>query len=100
MTSLLKIYLKPMIDANIDYLVLGCTHYPYLIPQLLKLLPKHVKIIDSGEAVARQTKAVLRQHEFLNNTTNSPKLEFFTNSDPKVINSLLDKEYDVSYLNF
>src|SRR5690606_33278195 len=34
MRTLLKIYLKPMIDAHIDYLVLGCTHYPYLIPML------------------------------------------------------------------
>jgi len=45
MTTLLEFYLKPMKVANIDYLVLGCTHYPYLIPQLIKLLPKHVKII-------------------------------------------------------
>lgn len=36
MTQLLESYLKPMIDANIDYLVLGCSHYPYLIPQIKK----------------------------------------------------------------
>ena len=52
MKALLPLYLQPMIDANIDYLVLGCTHYPYLMPLLLDLLPQHVKIIDSGEAVA------------------------------------------------
>lgn len=34
MTSLLESYLQPMIEANIDYLVLGCSHYPYLIPQI------------------------------------------------------------------
>ena len=49
MKSLLNLYLEPMIKANIDYLVLGCTHYPYLMPLLIDLLPKHVKIIDSGE---------------------------------------------------
>ena len=59
MKGLLNIYLKPMLEANIDYLVLGCTHYTYLIPLLLDMLPKHIKIIDSGEAVAKQTKAVL-----------------------------------------
>ena len=68
MTALLKLYLQPMIHANIDYLVLGCTHYPYLVPQLLQLLPEHVKIIDSGEAVARQTEAVLKKHNLLNNS--------------------------------
>jgi glutamate racemase len=36
-------YLKPMIEANIDYLVLGCSHYPYLIPQIKKILPKRNK---------------------------------------------------------
>jgi len=59
MKSLLETYLKPMIEQEIDYLVLGCTHYPYLIPMLSKMLPEHVKIIDSGLAVAKQTQAVL-----------------------------------------
>ena len=66
MKTLLKGYLQHMIDANIDYLVLGCTHYPYLMPMLLEMLPKHVKIIDSGEAVARHTKVVLEKHNLLN----------------------------------
>jgi glutamate racemase len=48
-----------MIAANIDYLVLGCSHYPYLIPQIKKILPEHIKII-SGEAVAKQTQNVLK----------------------------------------
>ena len=61
MKSLLQLHLKPLLEANIDYLVLGCTHYSYLIPLLVNMLPKHIKIIDSGEAVARQTKAILHQ---------------------------------------
>jgi glutamate racemase len=38
MTELLHSYLIPMIDADIDYLVLGCSHYPYLIPQIKEIL--------------------------------------------------------------
>jgi glutamate racemase len=98
--SLLKIYLQPMLDANIDYLVLGCTHYPYLIPLLLGLLPKHVKIIDSGEAVARQTKTILEQHNLLNVELLKPKLEFYTNGNPKVMSELLSNAFDVDYLEF
>jgi glutamate racemase len=37
MTELLHLF--PMIDADIDYLVLGCSHYPYLIPQIKKSKP-------------------------------------------------------------
>jgi len=100
MKALLKIYLKPMVDANIDYLVLGCTHYPYLIPQLLELLPKHIKIIDSGKAVAVQTKAVLEQHHLLNPSLKKPKLQFYSNGSLEVLISLIGETYHVEYLNF
>jgi glutamate racemase len=100
MTALLKQYLQPMMDANIDYLVLGCTHYPYLMPILLELLPKHVKIIDSGEAVAKQTKVVLEKHGLLNSSFLNPKNEFFTNRNPEVMKSLLGDKFDVGYQDF
>ena len=57
--KLLVAHTAPMLAANIDYLVLGCSHYPYLIPLLREILPKTITIIDSGEAVARQTKNML-----------------------------------------
>ncbi len=100
MKALLKLYLQPMIDANIDYLVLGCTHYPYLIPLLIGLLPNNVKIIDSGEAVARQTKAILEQYKLLNTQNLNSKSTFFTNGNPKVMESLLDGIDTVDYLDF
>ncbi|MEM5565860.1 glutamate racemase [Psychroserpens sp. AS72] len=100
MKSLLHEYLKPMLKANIDYLVLGCTHYPYLIPQLLEMLPKHVKIIDSGLAVAKQTKAVLRQHELLNITTQNTKNMFYSNGNVTVLKSILEDKFTVKGLDF
>ena len=98
--TLLKIYLLPMIDARIDYLVLGCTHYPYLIPLLLELLPKHVKIIDSGEAVARQTKNILEQNHLLNTSKTNGKSLFYTNGNPEIMSTLLGRNLKVEYLNF
>jgi len=100
MKGLLKVYLQPMIEANIDYLVLGCTHYPYLMPVLVELLPNHVKIIDSGEAVARQTKAVLEKYNLINTTVVKPKIEFYTNGNPEIMKSLLDSKFEVEYLDF
>ena len=97
---LLKLYLKPMLAANIDYLVLGCTHYPYLMPLLLELLPKHVKIIDSGLAVAKQTKAVLEKHDLVNSQKSPSKNLFFTNGNPEVMKDLLGNTFDVEFLNF
>jgi len=100
MTTLLRAYLKPMIAADIDCLVLGCTHYPYLIPLLLTLLPNHVKIIDSGEAVARQTKAILIKNNLINTQNISPKNEFYTNTSTEVMASLLGNKFKVEYLDF
>jgi glutamate racemase len=100
MRLLLKNYLQTMIDAKIDYLVLGCTHYPYIIPILLELLPKHVKIIDSGEAVARQTKAVLEKHNLLNFQTTKNKSQFYTNGNPEIMASLLGGNIKVEHLVF
>ena len=100
MKELLKTYLKPMLDAHIDHLVLGCTHYPYVIPLLVELLPKHVKIIDSGLAVARQTKAILERHDLLNPQVATPKIKFYTNTHTETLQSMLDRAYITSYLDF
>lgn len=98
--TLLKTYLKPMIDANIDHLVLGCTHYPYLIPILTELLPENVKIIDSGEAVARQTKVVLEKNHLLTSQETPSENQFYTNGNPEVLASLLGSKFSVKYLDF
>lgn len=98
--ELLKIYLQPMIEANIDYLVLGCSHYPYLVPQIKKILPESVKIIDSGEAVARQTKLVLEKNDLLNNSNKKGDLKFYVNSDPTVLETILENKYTVTKKDF
>lgn len=100
MNSLLHHYLQPMIAANIDYLVLGCSHYPYLIPQIKKILPKEIKIIDSGEAVARQTKKVLLEKIGLNEGNQTSNSIFYTNSNPKVLHNILNKEYEIIAKDF
>lgn len=89
MKALLSKYLKPMLDANIDYLVLGCSHYPYLIPQIKEFLPKNVKIIDSGEAVARQTKAVLKAGNLLQEYQTKAYCLFYSNGNPATLQQLL-----------
>jgi glutamate racemase len=100
MDLLLHQYLEPMIEANIDYLVLGCSHYPYLIPQIKKILPKHIKIIDSGEAVARQTKKVLEEKGALNIEPNNGKAIFYSNSNPSVLVEILNHVYEVKSVDF
>lgn len=100
MVELLKSHLTPMIEKNIDYLVLGCSHYPYLIPQIQKIIPSHIKIIDSGEAVAKQTQKILEQHNLLNLSTEKSSQIFYTNSEPEVLETILNHKEKVMYKNF
>ena len=99
MTSLLNTYLQPMIAENIDHLVLGCSHFPYLIPQIKKILPASVNIVDSGQAVAKQTLNVLTSGIRLNNQEKG-KHQFYINADPEVLINLLDGKYPVSRISF
>jgi len=100
---LLQEYLYPMLDNNIDHLILGCTHYPYLIPQIKKIIGNQVTIIDSGYAVSRQIQSVLTQNQLLNSQTTTPEYRFYTNKNPQVLQDLLhtiNKPLQIEYLDF
>ncbi|RAR71789.1 glutamate racemase [Flavobacterium aciduliphilum] len=99
MNTLLKEYLTPMIKSDIDYLVLGCSHYPYLVPQIKKILPNHITIIDSGEAVARQTKKILEDLVGFRDAHGSQHV-FYTNSNPSVLETILGNTYPVLSKDF
>jgi len=99
MTQLLTSYLAPMIEANIDYLVLGCSHYPYLIPQIKKILPEHIHIIDSGEAVAKQTQKILQEKIGFSSAEKTEPI-FYTNTDSKVLSKILENKYTVEKIDF
>jgi len=90
MTNLLNKFVRPMLDKNIDYLVLGCTHYPFLTPQLQNIVGENVKIIDSGEAIARQTKNILQQENLINENLSNGEYEFYSNKDEIILQEFLD----------
>jgi glutamate racemase len=98
--QLLQEYLQPMITQNIDYLVLGCTHYPYLIPQIKKIIPSSITIIDSGEAVAKQTKNILQKQNICNTSQLKPTNQFYINQNPDVMQGFLGDNYKVKFLDF
>lgn len=103
MTTLLHTYLNPMLEKNIDHLVLGCSHYPYLIPQITAILGPNVTIIDSGLAVARQTKTILKQHNLLNLKLTNGEHHFFSNSTLEILKNVLADvaiNYTVNKLHF
>ena len=50
------------LDPQIDALILGCTHYPLLMPKILKYLPAGVRVVPQGEYVAESLKLYLERH--------------------------------------
>ena len=102
MEILLKKYLIPMVEKNIDYLVLGCTHYPYLIPLIEKIIPKNITIIDSGEAVAKQTKTLLGNNNLLAHNNDNKTAFFYSNKDAELLASFVPKDMNtkIEYLDF
>lgn len=96
MKALLQQHLKPLLNKQIDALVLGCTHYPYLIPQIREIVGNKIQIIDSGAAVARQTKAILEKHA-LSSTQNSLGFhQILTNGSVEVINQFVARKTNIS----
>lgn len=93
--NLLKMYLIPLLEKNIDHLVLGCSHYPFLTPILNEILPPSVSIIDSGLAVAKQTKNLLSKYDLINTSVvETPSLTFYTNSTQNVLNNVLERYFN------
>jgi len=64
-------FVKKELDAlllenpNIDALLLGCTHYPLLLPKIRKYLPQHIAIVEQGNIVAESLKQYLSHHSDL-----------------------------------
>ena len=89
--ALLEKYLLPMINQGADNIVLGCTHYPFLIPIIKQIIPPEVKIIDSGEAVAKQTQHVLEREKLLNSDENLAENTFYTNNNVQILESFISR---------
>ena len=63
--SLLHRYVRPLVDAGADTLILGCTHYPFLRAAIERAAGPAVSLVDTGEAVARRLESVLTERAML-----------------------------------
>lgn len=68
-------YIEPMLREGIDKLVLGCTHFPAMRAVFERVAGPMVEVIDSGAAVALQTRRVLTREHLLNPADNGPATE-------------------------
>lgn len=86
---LLHSYIQPMLDRGIDYLVLGCTHYPFLMPIIQEIAGEGVHIIDPAPSVALQAKQLLSAGGMLNPAFGKPTYTFYTSGSEEPMRSML-----------
>jgi glutamate racemase len=89
--SILESALHPMLEKNIDTVVLACTHYPFVIPLIQHIVGDKVRVIDPAPAVARQTKRLLGANGLENPSGGRAQVQFFTSGDAVFAQSLLPK---------
>jgi glutamate racemase len=75
-------YLETMVEAEIDTLVLGCTHYPLLKPLLRDVLGPDVQLIDSAEETAAETARTLAAAQLATVPNAEPDYRFIASDDP------------------
>ena len=82
-------YLQPLLRKGIDTLLLGCTHFPFLRPLIEQRGGAHLKIIDTGAAIARQTLRVLEKNSIVNTNLRTGVVRFITTGEIAAVRAAL-----------
>ncbi len=87
--KILEDALHPMLEKNIDTVVLACTHYPFVIPLIQEIVGEKVRVIDPAPAVARQTQRLLDAKGLKRESGHRGEIRFFTSGTVNSLQSLL-----------
>jgi len=87
--TILENALRPMLDRGIDTVVLGCTHYPFVIPLIEQIVGENVRVIDPAPSVAKQAKHLLEARGMKRPSEGKSEIQFYTSGDVRLLASLL-----------
>ena len=87
--KILERALVPMLAKNIDTVVLGCTHYPFVIPLIQQIVGEDVRVIDPAPAVARQVQRMLEAEGLKKQSAQQGNVRFYTSGETEALKSLL-----------
>jgi len=88
---ILKNALLPMMEQGVDRIVLGCTHYPFVIPLVQEIVGPDIQVIDPAPAVARQAKRVLAADGILRLNQEPGTVQFLSTGDEALLEPMLDQ---------
>ena len=87
--AILEHALNPMLAQGIDTVVLGCTHFPFVIPLIEDIVGPGVRVIDPAPAIARQVRRLLDSNVLLSSTSRPDEARYLTSGDPAQLAALL-----------
>jgi glutamate racemase len=94
--------LVPMLEEGVDEVVMGCTHYPFVIPIIREIVGEEVRVIDPAPAVARQTGRLLENFDLKAEREQEGEHQFLTTGDHQkmktLIQDLINTEAEVEQL--
>ncbi len=97
--QILERALLPMMAKGVDTIVMGCTHYPFVIPLIKEIVGEEIRVIDPAPAIARQVRRVLEANNLLAAGKRSASPRFITSGDPEhfqeMLRLLLSQEHRV-----
>ena len=81
---IVKKYIKPLKERNIDTLIMGCTHYPLLMKEFVRLTGKRIKVLDVAKIVAQKLADYLQRHpEVEVKLTKNHQVKYLTTDNPE-----------------
>ena len=78
--QLLEKYIQPLLEQNVDTLVLGCTHYPFVHDLIAEIAGEQVTIIETGDAVAKHVHKRLTEQNLLSNSEKQGDIRFWSSA--------------------
>ncbi len=87
--QILQDAIHPMLERGLDTLVLGCTHYPFVIPLIEEIAGDHVRVIDPAPAVARQVERRLNSSALQTESAQDGEVRIYTSGSGEKLSALL-----------
>lgn len=89
--ALLARYLAPLTHADVDTIILGCTHYPFLRPAIADIVGPDIALIDTGGAVARHLRHRLARAGLLTASADAGRTELWTSGDRQALQPVVSR---------
>lgn len=90
-SSVLASCLQPLLDRGVDTLVLGCTHYPFVLPLIHQITGDGICIVDTGDAIARELKRQLQACRLLNEKDQGGSIQFWSTGDIATVQPVMSR---------